>query len=53
MTPSARRSTAMSRSSQWILRKAGFVRTAAAALPLILRLPEFSSRPLRIFFVIA
>src|SRR3954471_20968776 len=37
MTPSGRRSTAMSRSSQSILRKAGFVSTAAA-FPLILRL---------------
>src|SRR6266850_8133961 len=45
MTPSGRRSTAMSRASHSILRKAGFVSTAAA-LPLILRLPEFS--PLRI-----
>src|SRR5439155_21222768 len=45
MTPSGRRSTAMSRASHSILRKAGLVNTAAA-LPLILRLPEFS--PLRI-----
>src|SRR3954454_17031509 len=41
MTPSGRRSTAISRSSHSILRKAGFVRTAAA-FPLILRLPEFA-----------
>src|SRR5689334_17331908 len=46
MTPSGRRSTAMSRASHSILRKAGLVNTAAAALPLILRLPEFD--PLRI-----
>src|SRR3569833_1753807 len=45
MTPSGRRSTAMSRASHSILRKAGLVNTAAA-LPLILRLPEFD--PLRI-----
>src|SRR6266849_4808675 len=37
MTPSARRSTAISRSSHSILRKAGLVSTAAA-FPLILRL---------------
>src|ERR1700675_247870 len=42
MTPSGRRSTAMSRASHSILRKAGFVSTAAA-FPLILRLPEFRS----------
>src|SRR5436189_2340208 len=47
MTPSGRRSTAMSRASHSILRKAGFVSTAAA-LPLILRLPEYG--PLRILF---
>src|SRR6478735_4153461 len=40
--PSLRRSTSMSRLSHSILRKAGFVITAAA-LPLILRLPELSS----------
>src|SRR3569833_3169024 len=40
--PSLRRSTSMSRASHSILRKAGFVITAAA-LPLILRLPELSS----------
>src|SRR5215218_1463728 len=40
MTPSARRSTAISRSSQSILRKAGLVITSAA-FPLILRLPEY------------
>src|SRR2546421_8946733 len=45
MTPSGRRSTAMSRASHSILRKAGLVNTAAA-LPLILRLPEYD--PLRI-----
>src|SRR5207237_10583292 len=45
MTPSRRRSTAMSRASHSILRKAGLVNTAAA-LPLILRLPEYD--PLRI-----
>src|SRR5882757_10604530 len=39
-TPSSRRSTAMSRASHSILRKAGLVSTAAA-FPLILRLPEF------------
>src|SRR5690349_13163468 len=44
MTPSGRRSMAMSRASHSILRKAGLVRTAAA-LPLILRLPEFFSCP--------
>src|SRR3954469_14971245 len=38
--PSSRRSTSMSRASHSTLRKAGFVITAAA-LPLILRLPEF------------
>src|SRR5438445_13823795 len=43
MTPSGRRSTAMSRASHSILRKAGLVNTAAA---LILRLPEYD--PLRI-----
>src|SRR5215470_10350616 len=43
-TPSDRRSTAMSRGSHSILRKAGLVSTAAA-LPLILRLPEFFSYP--------
>src|SRR5438067_13032538 len=37
--PSSRRSTLMSRASHSTLRKAGFVITAAA-LPLILRLPE-------------
>src|SRR3954452_21536516 len=40
--PSSRRSTSMSRASHSTLRKAGFVITAAA-LPLILRLPELSS----------
>src|ERR1700755_1193620 len=44
MTPSGRRSTSMSRGSHSILRKAGLVSTAAA-LPLILRLPEFFSYP--------
>src|SRR3954451_8298935 len=44
MTPSGRRSTAMSRASHSILRKAGFVSTAAG-LPLILRLPEFRPVP--------
>ena len=48
MTPSGRRSTSMSRFSHSILRKPGFVSTAAA-FPLILRLPEFS--PLRILFL--
>src|SRR4051794_22244255 len=38
--PSSRRSTSMSRFSHSTLRKAGFVITAAA-LPVILRLPEF------------
>src|SRR5258708_37328576 len=38
--PSGRRSTAISRASHSILRKAGLVSTAAA-FPLILRLPEF------------
>src|SRR5438270_13827910 len=38
--PSSRRSTSMSRPSHLTLRKAGFVITAAA-LPLIVRLPEF------------
>src|SRR3979411_2672567 len=42
MTLSGRRSTAISRSSHSILRKAGFVKTAAA-FPPILRLPEFWS----------
>src|SRR5882762_11814637 len=42
MTPSLRRSTAMSRSSQCILRKPGCSSTAAA-FPLILRLPEYGS----------
>src|SRR6266581_5603517 len=42
MTPSPRRSTAISRSSHSILRKAGFVITAAA-FPLILRLPKYRS----------
>src|SRR5436309_11152064 len=40
IVPSPRRSTSMSRFSHSTLRKAGFVITAAA-LPLILRLPEF------------
>src|ERR1700749_5068530 len=38
--PSPRRSTAMSRFNQSILRKAGFSSTAAA-FPLILRLPKY------------
>src|SRR5664279_6617960 len=42
MTPSGRRSTAISRASHSILRKAGFVKTAAA-FPLILRLPKYRS----------
>src|SRR5882672_1517755 len=42
MTPSSRRSTAMSRGSHSILRKAGFSSTAAA-FPLILRLPKYRS----------
>src|ERR1700692_349940 len=42
MPPSARRSTAISRFSHSILRKAGFARTAAA-FPLILRLPKYWS----------
>src|SRR5664279_4234923 len=42
MTPSGRRSTAISRSSHSILRKAGFVKTGAA-FPLILRLPKYRS----------
>src|ERR1700759_146043 len=40
MLPSARRSTAMSRFSQSILRKAGFASTIAA-FPSILRLPKY------------
>src|SRR5580765_6738991 len=40
MTPSGRRSTAISRSSHSILRKAGFVKTAAA-FPLMLSLPDW------------
>src|SRR5580692_2393798 len=43
MTPSGRRSTAISRSSHSILRKAGLVNTAAA-FPFILRLPKYSVR---------
>src|SRR5260221_807021 len=42
MTPSSRRSTAMSRCSHSILRKAGFSSTAAA-FTLILRLPKYRS----------
>src|SRR6516164_1069775 len=42
MTPSSRRSTAMSRGSHSILRKPGFSSTAAA-LPTILRLPKYWS----------
>src|ERR1700760_1486455 len=44
ITPSPRRSTAISRGSHSILRKAGFSSTAAA-FPLILRLPKY--RPMR------
>src|SRR6266436_5713775 len=40
MTPSSRRSTAMSRCSHSILRKAGFSSTAAT-FPFILRLPKY------------
>src|SRR5690348_7724978 len=44
IVPSSRRSTAISRLIQSILRKAGFSSTAAA-FPLILRLPKYRSFP--------
>src|SRR5450755_1994024 len=48
MTPSGRRSTAMSRASHSILRKAGLPSTAAA-VPSILRLPKYD--PFRTFLL--